>query len=125
MLNGAAPGAGALPVYIKPASTSVIQNTLAAVTPSTTVTVVTYTNTTGAVVYMDGWSSVGQYEADWRLYVNTVMQSEIRDAVAGPTAKEAFNPPIVLNPGDIVDVKMAHYGGATGEFSGTIYLHTQ
>jgi hypothetical protein len=117
--------ATSLPVYLSPKSTILQPDTQVAVPASTVTTITTYTNATADVQYLDGWVATGQYEGLWQLLIDTSFKDERRTSASNMNVGVQYATPIRIAPGSTVDIKVEHYGTGTGQFSATIFGHTQ
>lgn len=111
-----------MPVVMKPEESVSIPGANAAVPANIVTTIVSFTNT-GSPFYFDGWLGTGQYEGDWFVAIDSVTSPEDRSSASSMRAGTQFTSPRRIEVGSIIDIKVEHYGGATGQFSATIFGH--
>jgi len=121
-LNGVSANVS-IPVSNNPTLTVDIPGSNVAVVPSILTTIVTYTNSAATPLFIDGWIGTGQYEGDWFFVVDSVIRPEDRSSASSMKAGTQFTTPRRLEPGSIIDIKVEHYGAATGQFAATIFGH--
>lgn len=109
-------------VVMKPAETLAIPGANGAVPANIVTTIVSFTNT-GTPFYFDGWLGTGQYEGDWFVAIDSVTSPEDRSSASTMRAGTQFTSPRRIEVGSIIDIKVEHYGSATGQFSATIFGH--
>jgi hypothetical protein len=112
-----------IPVVARPDVTLEVPGNNAAVPPNILTTLVSYTNVGTEPLFLDGWIGTGEYEGDWFLVIDTVTKPEDRSSASTMRAGIQFTSPRRIEPGSIIDIKVEHYGGATGQFSATLYGH--
>ena len=83
-------------------------------------TLVTYTNNTGQVVWLDGLVATGTVDACFALVINTAMKMEYRTSEQDRTVNFMFSKPIKISNGTVIQIKVEHSYGFTGDFTGTI-----
>lgn len=120
---GGGAGTAPIPVVNSPATTQDITGVNAAVPSSSLTTIVTFTNSLSTPFFFDGWLGTGQYEGDWFVVIDTVTRPEDRSSASTMRAGTQFSTPRRIDPGSIIDIKVQHYGSATGQFSATIFGH--
>ena len=95
-------------------------NAIDTIAGSAQTTLVTYTNTTGQDIWLDGFISTGTVDACYALVINTAMKMEYRTSEQDRTAKVLFPKAIKVVNGDIVEIKVEHAYSFTADFTGTI-----
>lgn len=110
-------------VVVQPATTESYPGANAAVLPNILTTLVSYTNTGSGPLFIDGWLGTGQYEGDWFFVIDGVTTPEDRSSASTMRAGTQYTSPRRLEVGSIIDIKVEHYGSATGQFSATIFGH--
>lgn len=111
-----------MPVVMKPEATESYPGANAAVPANSVTTIVSFTNT-GSPFFFDGWLGTGQYEGDWFVAIDSVTSPEDRSSASSMRAGTQFTSPRRIEVGSIIDIKVEHYGSATGQFSATIFGH--
>jgi len=95
-------------------------DSLNTVAGSSQVTLVTYENSTGQDIWLDGFMSTGTVDACFALVIDTNMKMEYRTSEQDRTAKVLFPKAIKVPDGTIVDIKVEHSYLFTADFTGTI-----
>ena len=123
MIGGGGSGSTPIAVAVAPASTIEYRATNGPVPGNTPTTILTYTNNTGAVVFLDGWTGTGQFEGDWTLWLDVQVIDEDRSSASTMRAGRQLTSPVRIEPGSILDIKVEHFAAPMGLFSASIFGH--
>jgi hypothetical protein len=93
----------------------------ATVPDNTETTIVSYVNSELSAVWFQGFVGTGNVDAQYKLYINTNLKMRYR-TVGGLTANVTI-PPVKLDPGDIVALKVIHWFKKVADFEGTILIY--
>jgi hypothetical protein len=107
-------------VALFPSETIFQYNTANTVAGSALSTIVTYTNSTGDDIWLDGFIAQGTVDAEYFLYINNVAKVNYRTSEQDRTAKVYFPRLVKIPNGTIVEVKVEHAYTFTADFSATI-----
>lgn len=100
--------------------TTLTNGSVTAVPSATTTTVVTYTAVGTHTI--NRISTSGDTYARWFIVINSIVKEEKQTGPDRETDFEWSGGPLLLNSGDILDVKVRHaYTGLTPDFNVTIY----
>ena len=124
MIGGGGSGSTPLAVVNAPSNTIEYRATNGPVPGNTPTTILTYTNNTGAAVFLDGWTATGQYEGDWTLWLDVQVIDEDRSSASTMRAGRQLTSPVRIEAGSIIDIKVEHFAAATGLFSASIFGHS-
>ena len=94
----------------------------AAIAPNSAATLVTYTNNTGSDVWIDTLIMTGEEAAEYTFFLNTSEIIALR-CLVGDSKVLPFYPALRIVNGNIVDLKIIHYGSTAVGFKGTIMAH--
>lgn len=94
------------------------------VTAGTLTTIATHTVVTNTL-YLDNVMGDGQYDGQWFLVIDNVVQASYCTSEQDRTAKFPFPTAHPISVGSIIDIKVNHNGpgASTGSFSATIIGH--
>ena len=104
-------------------SESIIEfNTADTVARNAISTVLTYENTTGNDVWLDGFLAEGTVDAEYFLVINNSIKAVYRTSEQDRTAKYAFPVIFKVPNGTIINIKVEHHYDFTGDFSASLIM---
>ncbi len=87
-------------------------------------TVLTFTNGSTKVAWIDGARGEGDIDFEFFLYIDTVRKDATRASIATPKAELLFPTPQRLEPGQILQLKVEHhYPDDLANFKATLFGH--
>lgn len=78
-------------------------------------TVLTFTNSTGEAIFIHSVGGTASANAEWYVYINTVLKLKRRTNVSTTNWQVLLNK-FKMNNGDIIDIKAIHVQGPTQDF---------
>jgi len=115
-------GGGGGAVTITPASTPIVQNSITTIAGSSQVTLLTYTNATGALLQVGSVIATGSVDAEYELQLNATKFLVLRSSEQDRNAAAHFGFGLRLEIGNILTVKVTHYDTFVADFDCSLFL---
>lgn len=96
--------------------------TLSGVTGMSETQVFSYTNSTGASIFLNEIAGESQARSEWLIYINDVLKERARTSVSDHNLEQLFYNEEITN-GSTVKVKVIHYEASTIEYSVAMKYH--
>lgn len=121
VISGGAGGLSA--VSITPAITSIVQNSITTIAGSSQVTLLTYTNSTGALLQVGCVIATGSVDAEYELQLNATKFLMLRSSEQDRNVSANFSFGLRLEIASIFTVKVTHYDTFVADFDCSLFLY--
>ena len=121
IIGGGGTGGGA--VTVTPAITTISQNSITTIAGSSQVTLLTYTNSSGAVALMNGFIVTGTVDAEYEMQINTIKTLVVRSSETQRNVQVFLPFGLRIENTNIVTLKVTHYETFTASFDCSLFLY--
>lgn len=110
-------------VSIIPSTSIIAYNEEPIVLSSITTTLLDYTNTTGGLVLMDGWTACGNMTGEFEMFINGTKNMKRRSSEQNRNCDFFVPTPIRIENNSFVTIKVTQYDTASASFECSLFGH--